>query len=431
MSDLSSPAGAEADGARPAVARDRSWQARWIGWLAVAYAALIPTLAYGGNMGFAVAAALGGLLCLPVVARPSEPVRGLWLLIALVAWSLVTYAWSPAAPGPAEFSRYKTIEHVTGLKLVLQLALYASFALGMRATPPAAARRAMSLMAVLLTTMTALLLVEAATSGWVYSAIKAAVRQPTTPDLAARNVSRACHTLCLLLWPVVAVAYQGRHRALAFVLVPGALAAAVAFKVDAPIVALILSGLVFALVARFGPRALWLCVAGVAVYLVLTPVVVSLASGAGLMHDTPGHIGKASWFARLQIWNAADQLVLARPLRGWGLDASRSWPQLIPLHPHNAALQLWLELGPIGAGLAALFFAWLFSRIAEQAEKDRIAAAASAGAAIAYLIIGALSFGVWQEWWLGLGAITVAVCSWSATARRSAPAISRDALVPL
>jgi hypothetical protein len=34
----------------------------------------------------------------------------------------------------------------------------------------------------------------------------------------------------------------------------------------------------------------------------------------------------------------------------------------------------------------------------------------AAGALVSYLVIGALSFGVWQEWWLGLGALTLIAC---------------------
>jgi hypothetical protein len=39
----------------------------------------------------------------------------------------------------------------------------------------------------------------------------------------------------------------------------------------------------------------------------------------------------------------------------------------------------------------------------------------------AYLVIGGLSFGVWQEWWLALGALTAAVCAGLAAGRRAEP----------
>ena len=35
-------------------------------------------------------------------------------------------------------------------------------------------------------------------------------------------------------------------------------------------------------------------------------------------------------------------------------------PATLPLHPHNAALQVWLELGLPGAALMALLLSWLW-----------------------------------------------------------------------
>lgn len=401
--------------------------------LALVFAGLIAPLAYAANLAFAPFTAAAGLLCLPLIGRPRAPSRGLWLLIALLAWGLVSYGWSPAAPGPTDFGDLRSLQRITGLKLVFELALYASFALAMRGIAPLAARRALLVLAVLLTVMTAVMLVESLVGARFYSAVKAALGQRTSPDLAARNVARACYVMALLLWPVLVLLFDTGRRAWGVALAGAAVLTAVLFKVDAPIVAFVAGAAVFAAVWRFGARALAACAIGTALYLVLTPVLVSLAAGAGLTHDTPGHIGKASWGARLQIWSFVDQLVLAKPLTGWGLDASRSWPGLIPLHPHDGALQLWLELGPIGAGLAALFFAWVLGRIAEIARTDRVTAAAAAASTTAYLVIGALSFGVWQEWWLALGAVAAAVCAW-ARASRQAPKPARTSkgeLVPL
>ncbi|MEO6341223.1 MAG: hypothetical protein ABIO39_14370, partial [Caulobacteraceae bacterium] len=41
--------------------------------------------------------------------------------------------------------------------------------------------------------------------------------------------------------------------------------------------------------------------------------------------------------------------------------------------------------------------------------RDRTLAAVGAATALAYLTIGALSFGIWQEWWLALGALAAGV----------------------
>ena len=52
---------------------------------------------------------------------------------------------------------------------------------------------------------------------------------------------------------------------------------------------------------------------------------------------------------------------------------------------------------------------FLFWSIA-QAREGRAYMAIAAAAAAAYLTIGALSFGVWQEWWLATGAIAFCAC---------------------
>jgi O-antigen ligase len=70
------------------------------------------------------------------------------------------------------------------------------------------------------------------------------------------------------------------------------------------------------------------------------------------------------------------------------------------LHPHNAALQVWLELGAPGAALFALIVAILWGALARVTWPPLFAAAAGAGLTIA--IIGCFgTYGIWQEWWLG------------------------------
>ena len=51
------------------------------------------------------------------------------------------------------------------------------------------------------------------------------------------------------------------------------------------------------------------------------------------------------------------------------------------------------------------------------ARTDRVLAAVCAATAASYLTVGALSFGVWQEWWLALGALAFAACAVLARAR--------------
>jgi hypothetical protein len=53
------------------------------------------------------------------------------------------------------------------------------------------------------------------------------------------------------------------------------------------------------------------------------------------------------------------------------------------------------------------------------------AVAASVATAFAYLTFDAFSFGVWQEWWLGLGALACAACA----ALMRQPSLAKDSKI--
>jgi O-antigen ligase len=113
---------------------------------------------------------------------------------------------------------------------------------------------------------------------------------------------------------------------------------------------------------------------------------------------------------RLLIWSFAGDRIAEHALLGWGLDSSRAIPggadpirpreSWMPLHPHNAALQLWLELGVPGPVLFALLIALAWQALARAPWPRRFAAAAAASLTIG--LVGCFAtYGIWQEWWLG------------------------------
>lgn len=94
---------------------------------------------------------------------------------------------------------------------------------------------------------------------------------------------------------------------------------------------------------------------------------------------------------------------------GHGADASRGYPgatqkimwgiELMPLHPHNGALQVWLELGLLGA-LACALLPLLIGLKALRTSAD--GAALAMAVLSAYGVLWLLSYGIWQSWWLAL-----------------------------
>jgi O-antigen ligase len=132
-----------------------------------------------------------------------------------------------------------------------------------------------------------------------------------------------------------------------------------------------------------------------------------------------------SWAARTQIWSFAADAIGQRPFLGWGVDASRTFGPAIPLHPHDAPLQLWLELGLPGVLIACAFWLVLGRRLSRLTEARPAAGQFAAATAAAYFTVGALSFGVWQEWWLAVGALAFVACALAAKVRPAgAPTLS-------
>jgi O-antigen ligase len=386
-------------------------------WLTLMF--LTPLLTYGGNLGFSVLMALAGLASLAVVPPARRRSVGFGLLLALLLVALASEAWAVWKPDLTRLDKARNVQGLTGMKLVFQLALYGSAAAAMVAVRRSAASLGLTVLGVGLALVLAVDLIEFVGSERIYLSIKVALHQVARPDLAKRNIARAFYPLALFVWPVGLHLWRqgGRWRVLSMALLGGTLAGSVAFRVDSPFLALLVSGLVVAAVLRFGRAAVIGAMGASIVYVLLAPLVLGrhgLVAGLNLDHG----VAKASWGARLEIWKFTASLIEQRPFLGWGLDASRAFPGAIPLHPHDAALQMWLELGAVGAALMATLFAWLFVQIDTVRMRDPALAAAAAGSLCAYLLIGALSFGAWQEWWLALGALTVVLFRALANARR-------------
>lgn len=368
----------------------------WCGWVLTGAAVLTPLFAWLGPLGFAPLVGLAGLLCLPALRHSASGGFAVpALLLAMVAWAVLSCFWSPFRPDELEES--------TALKLSLQLLLYWAAISGARRADPVAARRALKVVTWGLAAYAVVLLIEASTQASVYRAIRAAIDDPITLPYAGKNLAQGAFVLALL-WPAAAAA-GARAGAPVWLALPMALATAVGgytFLADAPVLAVVLALSVLALVTiwpSWSPRLMGPMAAALVVAM---PLVIIAMRMLGVGPQLP-----LSWSQRVGYWNHAIDRISEHPLRGWGLDASRTFAPDIQLHPHNGALQLWLELGLPGAVLAALTWALVFSRLSHP-HRSLLAAAGAASASV-YLLFGLVSFGVWQEWWLALGAWVVVI----------------------
>ncbi len=72
----------------------------------------------------------------------------------------------------------------------------------------------------------------------------------------------------------------------------------------------------------------------------------------------------------------------------------------IPLHPHNHALQIWLELGLFGVTIFIILLASLFKKLLIYSSLNKFSYSLIAGSLFCIIIINQSSFGLWQFWWL-------------------------------
>lgn len=217
----------------------------------------------------------------------------------------------------------------------------------------------------------------------------------------------------LLTWPIVLAALPrfGRRAGIALALVALATVFAAANRSMAIAVG---GGIVAAgLTLRWPRLALGLVMAGTMAAILLSPLV------AGQLHEPASLKDPAvdsSADHRLEIWQFTSERIVERPFFGWGMDGARMIPggteeirpnvARLPLHPHNAGLQWWLELGAVGALLGSAFLLSLLRAI------GRIESPLERGFCLGQYVTGfgiaSLSFGIWQAWWQS--ALWLAAC---------------------
>lgn len=392
-----------------AAAPSRDLLGQWCGVVLVGAALLVPAIGWLAPLGFSVLVALVGLLCLPAVRMSDEERPAAMILFAALIWAAVSTTWSPYHPSKAGNS--------TILKLALQLPLYWSAISAARRADPALRTLALRVLAWGCSLFGMVLATEAASHAALYKALHV-FYQPIRPDLAESNVGHSTFVLGLL-WPLAALGAPKHLRiGMALVMFAGTASAAWTFGYDAPILGLLLAPLAGLLVWRW-PKGGPMLMAAVAVALFLGTPVFVWAVRRFLDYQAIQNALPKTDSLRLGYWSHAIDWIADHPFRGWGLDASRMFGPGIILHPHNNPLQIWLELGVIGAVATAAFWGVVLSRFARP--EPNVTAAAAAASAAAYLLFG-VNYGVWQEWWLALGAMIAMLAMMNAAPQTSTSA---------
>lgn len=216
--------------------------------------------------------------------------------------------------------------------------------------------------------------------------------------------------MALLLWPVTVIVWERMGPIAGILLVPIVISELLFLSSGASILSISVGLIAFILVLFFGRRM----VLGIGVVIAGLFLVAPALTGSVPQSETSKNfIAKMppSVDHRLKMWNFVSAKIDEKPFFGWGMDSSRHLPQdafrlapnmeIMPLHPHNAALQIRLELGWPGTIIgAALIFA-LFRSI-QRSHSPRITMAINVSTTTAYLSVGAVSYGVWQNWWIAI-----------------------------
>ncbi len=268
--------------------------------------------------------------------------------------------------------------------------------------------------------------------------LQAPFRNILQPDLPPTSdiwdtFNRGVTVLILFVWPVALVAR--RWNRLAAILVWFALLGLVSiYSSGAALIALAAGGIVFVSM-RIAPKIVPVALAGiVAIFILSGPLVFSKFVDTEFIMDIKKSVPR-SGYHRLLIWNFSASRTMDRPFTGWGLDTSRSIPggktesnpaggeELMPLHPHNGALQIWLELGFPGILMLLALIGGILVSI-RRSMQSVVVRAVVAGLSITTMGISFLSYGVWQSWWMSaiwLAAIFTAMF-WRGTAGNTLPA---------
>lgn len=348
-----------------------------------------------------------GVIALPLMnwlafgLKPGIDRALLWPLVLLFAWAAVTLLWTPADRGIAAWLAIRTLTTVAGALLLLDFC---------RRVPPAAVARTTPwvlpglILAILLLVAEQLshLALTSLISGETYEGPRWADRL----NRGALAVLLHAFAPAFLLW-------SGGRRPAAAALLAGSLVLVSFYRSETALAAglLALPLLAVALARPPAGRRLFLAL-GIAALLLPLP-------GAMLLDRLA--LQEAAWLditarARVQIWFFTAERILERPFLGWGLDSADLVPnrgvvpllpyadRVMPIHPHNGALQLWLEIGLPGVALAL----FALHRVARGlAALPPAAAAFLIAVATATLVAQSLSFAIWQSRWLALAFIVL------------------------
>ena len=363
---------------------------------------LAPPLSVFAPLGFAplfIVTAIAALVTrrLGAGAWPSAPLPFSILLVAILGWSLLSLGWA-IETGVAFQALWRLVLIFVGGVVIVDAARHlmpeerdifdrlicAGFLLGL-----------------------ALMALERFAHGPLFHLFNTS---PPDEDFPLVVLNRGATVLALMIWPVaIAIWQRSSTAAIALWLVTFALL--LTLPSGAAIAAMAVGGVAFFAIYAARRYGFAIGAAVIGAVILLSPLTPGLLPSPESFKNPESitSILPRSAYHRILTWNFAVKHIVERPILGWGLNASRVMPgreelldksePALPLHPHNAALQWWLELGLPGGLLGAAIPVWLILSI-RRLPTSRLNKGVCVALVFAAATNALVSYGIWQSWWL-------------------------------
>lgn len=320
----------------------------------------------------------------PYLAGPAA------LLGLLLVWGVLSAFWSIEPP--------RALDQAARLGGIFAAGLALAVASGLVSRP----RRLGAFQLAGFVVAIAMAAIDLATQGWLSKPFSDRFYQPAW-------LNQSSVAFAILLLPTSAVLI-GRGRRIPGMLLAAAGAATIAALAGTAAKVSLVAGVPIAVLCYWSRVRVCGAAAVLSVLAIITaPLTFARLDRVSDLVETADTV-KFSAAHRLLIWSFVGDRIAEHPLAGWGLDSSRSIPggndpieagaTWLPLHPHNAPLQLWLELGVPGAVLFALLIGLVWLALGG-AEWPRLFGAAAGGSLATAFVASFATYGIWQEWWQG------------------------------
>ncbi len=225
----------------------------------------------------------------------------------------------------------------------------------------------------------------------------------------------------LYLWPFGVTLFQRLPFRFALPILAVCAVSIFLSQAEAPFFALIVGSIVMILVRLLTPIMPKALMLAVVIGVLIAPMIPSMLPDPRT--ESPSLTTYSnSTIHRFIIWHTAQEYIFKKPLLGGGLNSTRflyskkdrvayrvdnpetglAWgvfSEPIPLHPHNAILQVWMELGLLGAVWFAVFLVTVLNQL-RLLVLPRLETAACFAFFTSALTIESISYGAWQSWWL-------------------------------